>query len=151
MRLLLLLLALVVPCGFVQAEKKGTREGSPSVTVDPGECHTNKDGVTVCTDEDSKNAAVITPSRGTSKSITKVTTETRWDGSINGIDEKDVVKLMSRNTATVTGTGGSVKVGGCSSVTVINNGTASTPINVTLPSGASAQVWPGGAVTFLTS
>ena len=151
MKSLLVLLALL-PLGLTEEPQRAEAAlSTPSTKVKPGECYTNEDGVTACTGKESKRSAEITPSKGSTKSKTTVTSRTNWDGTVDGIDANDRVLLSSSNNATITGSGGSVKVSGNSTVTVINNGTnAATPIGISLPSGTSLQVWPGGSVTITT-
>ena len=150
MKSLLVLLALL-PGLTEEPQRAEAALSTPSTKVEPGECFTNGDQVTACTDKESKKNATITPSKGSKKSKTTVTTESKWIGTVDGIDANDRVSLGSSNTATVSGSGGSVKVGGNSTVTVINNGVnVATPIAVSLPSGTSVQVWPGGSVTITT-
>ncbi len=151
MKSLLVLLALL-PLGLTEEPQRAEAAlSTPSTKVKPGECYTNEDQVTACTDKESKRSAEITPSKGSTKSKTTVTSKTSWDGTVDGIDANDRVSLGSNNTATITGSGGSVKVSGSSTVTVINNGVnAAMPIGISLPSGTSLQVWPGGSVTITT-
>jgi len=124
--------------------------GAGSINVKPGEDEGNGD---VSVDNNSNNSgenARITPP-GTSNpdsTSSAVNTDTGFEGVVSGIESGDTVELGSANTATVTCVGGSVVMGGGSTVTIHNNGTAgakATPIVVTTQ-GVTVQVPPGSPV-----
>ena len=123
-----------------------------SETVKPGESHENEDGVNVENSMKSGGDAKVNPKKGNKNSATTVTTKSRFDGTISGLDSNDTVNMGSSNTGEVKGDGGRVNLSGGCRVTVTNTSTALNPkiMTVSLPSGATATVAPGSSTTFNT-
>ena len=117
--------------------------------VAPGNTHTNADGVTVDNRASSHGNATIDPRTGSGSSTTTVRTKTGFDGKVSGIDSNDDVSIGSSSQAEVEGEGGSVRVGGGSTVKVTNGGSAGN-ITVNLPSGTVLTVPPGQHVIVTT-
>lgn len=119
--------------------------------VKPGESHKNEDGVELTNDEDSGGNATIDPEHGDDRSSTTVDTKTGFEGTVTGVDANDVVDLGSSNTASVSGTGGTVVMSGGSNVTVTNTTPAETAnagaITIDMPSGTKLTVHPGSSIT----
>lgn len=103
-------------------------------TVKPGTSHCNGDSVCVTNTSPGTQDATITPATGDATSDTTVATDTKFTGSVTGLDSTDTVNLGSSNTTSISGTGGTVNAQGGSTITVTNSAdTGGAPINVNLP------------------
>lgn len=123
--------------------------------VKPGDDpYTNGDGVTVTNDEESSGNMTIDPADGVEGDVTKCKSKSGFDGSIANIDANDVVSLGSSNIADVSGTGGTVTVGGNSAVNVTNTTQPGAPgaesMWINLQGGTTLEVAPGSTVKVTT-
>lgn len=119
-------------------------------TVEPGETHTNNDGVTVANDADSDGDIDMNPKSGTADSATTVDVKNDATGTVSGIDGNDTVNTAHGSTTTISGTGGTVNAGSGSSGSVTNtNPAGSGGASITITGGAvPIHVPPGSTVTF---
>jgi hypothetical protein len=116
--------------------------------VEPGECHTNNDGVKVCNDADSDGDFTVDPKSGSTSSATTVEAKNDAEGTVDGIDGNDTVNCANGSDVTITGTGGTVNANSGSSGSVQNTnpaGGANITINI---GGGSIQVPPGSTIPF---
>ncbi len=118
--------------------------------VEPGECHTNGDGVQVCNDADSDGDFTVDPKNGSGSSETTVEAKNDAEGTVEGIDSNDTVNCAHGSNVTISGTGGTVNANAGSTGSVTNTnpaggGGASITVNV---GGGSVTVPPGGSITF---
>jgi len=138
--------------------KKEIPETDPTLpvrhTVEPGESHTNNDGVTVENTGDGSAGEdgdiTINPKSGSENSKTTVDVENHATGTVSGIDGNDTVNTAHGSNATISGTGGTVNVGSGSSGSITNNNPAggegaSITVNV---GGHELTVPPGSTVNF---
>ena len=152
---LLSIIALLTMLPIAAAFTSQTSAGNPGAipatagaeTVEPGETHTNGDGVTVENFEDSGKNIKVTPKNGHPGSITKVVCEgDPLEGNVDGIDGNDKVIVKSGANMTINGTGGTVEVGTGGTVTVTNtNGSGGSNITI-VAGGVTVTVYPGMTV-----
>tara|TARA_R110000851_G_scaffold268071_2_gene420668 strand:+ start:2793 stop:3296 length:504 start_codon:yes stop_codon:yes gene_type:complete len=117
--------------------------------VEPGECHTNGDGVQVCnTGDPTDGDFTVDPKSGNGNSATTVEAKNDAEGTVEGLDSNDTVNCANGSNTTISGTGGTVNANSGSTGSVSNTaaaGGASITVNV---GGGSVTVPPGGTVTF---
>jgi len=117
--------------------------------VEPGECHTNGDGVKVCnTGSSGDGDFTVDPKNGSSSSATTVEAKNDAEGTVENIDSNDTVNCANGSNVTISGTGGTVNANSGSSGSVENTnpaGGANITINI---GGGSVQVPPGSTIPF---
>lgn len=119
--------------------------------VEPGDCHTNNDGVEVCNTGDTGDGDfTVDPANGSSSSSTTVEAKNDAEGTVENIDDNDTVNCANGSDVEISGTGGTVNANSGSSGSVTNTNTpggggGSITINV---GGGTVTVPPGGTVNF---
>ncbi len=159
MKSFLLLLVIGICASFALSQTPVTENGDAMEevheielsleNVDPGECHTNNDGVEVCNTGDSGDKEIaMTPKSGKASSKTTVNVKNKAQGTVSGIDGNDTVNVSSGADVQISGTGGTVNVSAGSSGSVTNTaGSGGGSITIQY-SGMSFHVPPGFSITF---
>lgn len=144
--------SLPTPHGAAQGPRNatvGAGEATPSTErkekVEPGNEYCSPSGVCVDNDPASTGNAYVT--KGTA--ATEITTKSGFEGSIYNLAAGQTVDLGSNQTADISGTGGSVEIGGGSEVKVSCDAGGSS-IKVTLTSGQAVTVPAGSTAHFST-
>lgn len=120
-------------------------------TVTSGNSHDNSDVQVTC-DVDSGGNITVDPETGTATSDSNIVFKTGAKGSVAGIEAGDTVSVRSNGRATVSGTGGTISIGGTDArVTVTNTApVGGSNITVTTASGTTVTVPPGSTTTVST-
>jgi hypothetical protein len=131
---------------------------SPKLTsakhrVRPGESHDNGDTtITNHPEPTSSGDFYVSPKSHAKAGESKISSKSGAAGTIENLKDGAIVDLGSKNNVTVSGTGGTVNVGGNSTVTIKNTSPINSGANVTanLPSGSQVIVPAGSTVTIKT-
>lgn len=138
--LLISLMLTLTGAAYSSQQTKSVEEApKPAPTaekVEPGECHENKDEVTVCNDGDpSDGDFTVNPKSGGKNSKTTVDAKNDAVGSVDGIDGNDTVNCAHGSNVQISGTGGTVNANSGSQGTVTNNGPPGSEIRVNIGGG----------------
>ncbi len=155
-----ILLPVVMALIFPLATTSRAHEGIPiqsearaaKKTIKPGDpCWDNGD-VVVCNTGTGNRTITVDPGAGSATSATTVTFNNNSQGTVTGVDANDSVDVRSSAQATITGTGGTVRMEATGARAAITNeaGQGSTDMTIILHAGASVTLPPGSSVIVQT-
>ena len=125
-----------------------------TMTLSPGDKPFNNKDVEVENFADSDGDIVVKPNKLTNPNRTnsKVTFERGAIGTVTGLDPGDTVTLRASSQATISGTGGTVDIGGATGISgsVTNTGAGSGVIRVEFNANVVVNVPSGSSINFGT-